>query len=85
MSDEVNVTVGVDWRTAEIDHYREVRDLLGGDYYRYTGNDFDSEADCNKGLGDKLDYHFTNTVDWLGFTGQGEYSSGPITGYGMAG
>jgi len=85
MSDEVNVTVGVDWRTAEIEHYREVRDLLGGNYYRFTGNDFDSEADQKKGLGDKLDYHFTNTVDWLGFTGQGEYSSGPITGYGMAG
>ncbi len=71
LTDAVNVTAGIDWRTAEIDHFREVRDLLGGDYFRFTGNQFD--------------YHFTNTVDWLGFFGQSEYSSGPITGYGMAG
>ena len=85
LTDAVNVTAGVDWRTAEIDHFREVRDLLGGYYFRHTKNQFDSEADYQKGLGDKIDYHFTNTVDWLGFFGQSEYSSGPITGYGMAG
>jgi len=85
LTDAFNVTAGVDWRTAEIDHFREVRDLLGGDYFRHTKNQFDTEADYQKGLGDKIDYHFTNTVDWLGFFGQSEYSSGPITGYGMAG
>ncbi|NQV15311.1 TonB-dependent receptor [bacterium] len=32
MSDALKVQVGVDWRTAEIEHTREVRDLLGADY-----------------------------------------------------
>jgi len=85
LSDAVNVTAGIDWRTAEIEHYREVRDLLGGDYYYFTGNAFDSEADYKKRLGDKIDYNFTNTVDWLGFFGQAEYSSGSVTAYGMGG
>ncbi|MEE9167315.1 MAG: TonB-dependent receptor [Candidatus Neomarinimicrobiota bacterium] len=77
---------GVDWRTAEIGHWREVRDLLGGDYYPYTGNDFDTTpASQKKVLGDKIAYHNTNTVDWMGFFGQGEYRTGPITAYGMFG
>jgi hypothetical protein len=32
LSDALKVQAGVDWRTAEIMHFREVRDLLGGDY-----------------------------------------------------
>ena len=84
-TDKVNSTFGVDWRTAEIEHGREVRDLLGGDYVFFDGNDFDSAEDYQKELGDKIDYHFTNTVDWLGFFGQSEYSSGPVNAYGMAG
>jgi len=31
-SQAMKVQLGVDWRTASIDHFREVRDLLGGDY-----------------------------------------------------
>lgn len=85
LTDAVNLTAGVDWRTAEIDHYREVRDLLGGKYFVFTGNQFDSPAMYNKGLGDKIDYYFTNTVDWLGFFGQAEYSAGAISAYGMGG
>ena len=33
VSDELEVQIGIDWRTAGIEHAREVRDLLGGDYY----------------------------------------------------
>jgi len=84
-SDAVKFTAGIDWRTASIEHFREIRDLLGGNYYYFTGNQFDTEAQYKKGLGDKIDYFFTNTVDWIGFFGQTEYSSGPITAYGMAG
>ncbi|MCK4312159.1 MAG: TonB-dependent receptor plug domain-containing protein, partial [Candidatus Cloacimonetes bacterium] len=84
-SDTFKSSFGLDWRTAEIDHFREVRDLLGGDYYYYTGNQFDTADDYEKGLGDKIAYHFTNTVDWIGLYGQGEYSLDPITVYGMSG
>ncbi len=75
---------GLDWRTAEIDHYREVRDLLGGDFYMFTDNEFDSPANYYKGLGNKIDYNFTNTVNWYGLYGQGEYVEDKYTAYATA-
>ena len=80
-----NGTFGVDWRKAEIDHFREVRDLLGGNYYYATSNDMWTGTERLRGLGDKVDYYNTNTVDWLGFYGQGEVKNGPSTAYIMGG
>ncbi len=77
--------VGVDWRTATIAHFREVRDLLGGQFFVYDGNEFDSPADYNKQLGDKIAYNFTNTVDWIGYFAQLEYTSEMLTAYGTFG
>jgi outer membrane receptor protein involved in Fe transport len=61
---------GADWRTATIEHYREVRDLLGGSFYndcfRGCSSDFWSAAEEDRGLGDKINYFNENTVDWLG-------------------
>ncbi len=85
VSENFKTSFGVDWRTAEIDHYREVRDLLGGDYFLYTGNDFDTPDQQRKKLGDKIAYYNTNTVDWFGFYGQGEYTKDKITAYAMGG
>ena len=80
--------VGVDWRTATIEHYREVRDLLGGAYYRCTSwcrSDFWTDEQENRGLGDKINYHNENTVDWLGAYVQAERSTTAGSLYGMAG
>jgi iron complex outermembrane receptor protein len=81
--------VGVDWRTATIDHYREVRDLLGGSYYDDCGfgcsSDFWTGTDGRRGLGDKIDYYNTNTVDWLGAYLQGERATTDGSIYGMVG
>ncbi|MBT4333412.1 MAG: TonB-dependent receptor, partial [Candidatus Cloacimonetes bacterium] len=63
INENLQTSFGIDWRTAEIEHYREVRDLLGGEYYYYDGNDFDTAADYEKVLGDKIAYNNTNTVD----------------------
>ena len=84
-SDKFKTQFGIDWRTAEIDHYREVRDLLGLSSYTYTGNQFDSPSQYEKGLGDKIAYHNTNTVDWLGFYAQGEYTTGNFSAYATLG
>lgn len=84
-TDKLRGNIGIDWRTAEIDHFREVRDLLGGQYYVYSGNEFDTPSDYNKTLGDKIAYHFTNTVDWIGYFAQLEYSSEKLTAYGTFG
>ena len=85
ISDEVKTSVGIDWRTASIDHFQEVRDLLGGKYYYYNGNQFDSPANYLKGLGDKVGYYNTNTVNWFGFYGQAQYVTKKITAYGTYG
>lgn len=84
-TDNLKGSVGIDWRTAQIAHFREVRDLLGGQYFVEDANEFESGAQYNKGLGDKVGYNFTNTVDWFGYFAQLEYSRDKITAYGTFG
>ena len=84
VSDELEVQVGIDWRTAGIEHAREVRDLLGGDYYVDYADD--NAADGKKvGLGDIIAYHNETTVDWIGGFVQGNYTTEKINIYGMGG
>jgi len=76
--------LGIDWRTAGIEHAREVRDLLGGDHYiDYADDNYPSGKKVK--LGDKIAYNNVTTVDWTGFYGQANYTSGPLNAYGMAG
>jgi hypothetical protein len=84
LSDALKLQVGLDWRTAGIEHAREVRDLLGGEYFINYADNNHPDGKQSK-LGDIIAYHNNTTVDWLGFFGQGSYSSGPINAYGMAG
>ncbi len=84
ISDELKLQVGLDWRTAGIEHAREVRDLMGGDFYM----DFaDKNAPNGKkvGLGDIIAYHNETTVDWLGTFVQGNYTADKLSAYGMIG
>ena len=84
ISDELKLQVGIDWRTAGIEHAREVRDLLGGDYYMdYADNN--SPDGKRVGLGDIIAYHNETTVDWLGTFVQGNYSKDKLNLYGMGG
>jgi len=88
-SKTLNLSFGIDVRTAEIDHYREVRDLLGNDFYHYDGNAFEREDPSKstmlfKQLGDRIDYNNTNTVKWLGGYVQGEWTKDILTLYGVA-
>ena len=84
VSDELEVQVGLDWRTAGIEHAREVRDLLGGDYYVDYADD--NAPDGKKvGLGDIIAYHNETTVDWIGTFAQGKYTTDKFNVYGMGG
>jgi len=98
VNENLKTQFGVDWRTAEIQHNREVRNLLGGDYaynadynpyagaYSYNYNEFDETLeDAKVGLGDVINYNNTNTVDWLGGFAQAEYTMNLFSFYGMAG
>lgn len=83
VSNDLNISFGLDWRTAEVDHYREVRDLLGGQFYADNSDQFNPNRQLQ--LGDKFNYFNTNTVDWIGGYLQGEYSKEDWTVYGMGG
>ena len=84
VNDDLEVQVGIDWRTAGIEHAREVRDLLGGDYYVDYADD--NYADGKKvGLGDIIAYHNETTVDWFGAFVQGKYDIQKFNLYGMGG
>lgn len=82
-SENLELQAGLDWRTAEIEHYREVRDLLGGQYYVESGDPFN--PNYRAGLGDVVDYNFTNTVDWYGGYLQGEYVTDKYSVYATGG
>ena len=84
-SKTLTTSFGIDVRTAEIEHYREVRDLLGNDFYHYNGNVFDSGTQFYKKLGDRIDYNNTNTIKWLGGYVQAEWTKDIFTVYGTAG
>jgi hypothetical protein len=84
VNDALKVQLGLDWRTAGIEHAREVRDLLGGQFYvNYADKNYPNGR--KRGLGDIIAYHNETTVDWIGFFAQGNYTAGPISAYGMAG
>jgi iron complex outermembrane recepter protein len=84
VSSDLKIQLGIDWRTAGIEHAREVRDLMGGDYYVDYADD--NYADGKRvELGDIIAYHNSTTVDWLGTFIQGNYTLDNLNLYGMAG
>jgi mRNA-degrading endonuclease HigB of HigAB toxin-antitoxin module len=83
--ENLKTTFGVDWRTAQVDHYREVRDLLGGEYYLRYDSDFWGDDGKKLKLGDKFDYNNTNNIDWIGGFAQAEYTLDQWTAYGTFG
>lgn len=86
VNDNLNLTAGIDWRKAEIEHYRTIRDLLGGDYYVDFANGFDlTDADRMKGLGDKVNYHNMATVDWIGTYASAQYKKDALSAFLMGG
>lgn len=84
VSPEMELQFGLDWRTATIEHAREVRDLLGGDYYVDYA---DKNAPSGKvvRLGDIIAYHNDTTVDWIGGFAQFNYTTDKMNLYGMGG
>ncbi len=84
LSSSLKLGFGLDIRTAKIYHVRYIRDLLGGDYYVNSDSEFDAPG-TQKGLGDPIDYDFTNYITWSGFYGQIQYAEGPLTTFAMMG
>ena len=85
LKEGLTVEAGVDWRTAAIEHFRTVRDLLGGTAYRRADSDFWEGGEKLLQPGDRFNYDNRNTVDWLGGFMQGSYTHGDAYFYGMVG
>ena len=83
-SKDLKAQIGIDYRSARIYHVKTIRDLLGGDYYVTSDSEFESD-NGQGGLGDPIDYNFTNYVNWLGIFGQTEYSINAMKAYAMVG
>ena len=65
---------GLDFRSYVGEHYREVYDLLGGDYY--VDNSNSNAASPVRREGDKISYHNDARVNWGGGFYQLEYKEG---------
>jgi iron complex outermembrane receptor protein len=92
----LTLTLGVDARYYQGLHYREVKDLLGGDYIRDLSDrnaakgvidPFNPTAiDQNfknemKRVGDKITYNYDGLVNWGGLFGQLEYKKDKWTAF----
>ena len=84
VNNDLELQVGIDWRTAGIEHAREVRDLMGGEFYVDYADD-NAPDGKRVGLGDIIAYHNSTTVDWLGGFVQGNYTKDKLSLYGMGG
>lgn len=85
VNENLTAEVGIDWRTAEIQHYRTVRDLMGGSGYQRSDSDFWGDGGKVLQPGDKFGYNNTNTVNWIGAFAQTEYTQDALSAYGMVG
>ena len=73
ISDNLDLIAGLDLRTYTGKHFREVTDLLGGQYYFDDNNVNNPNAALS--VGDKMGYNNDGQVGWLGFFGQLEYGT----------
>ena len=83
-NDYLMISGGLDYRYYRGEHYVEVRDLLGGDYWINDANL--NSSNPMKVVGDKVgwyDYHNHRHgfVQWAGGFGQAEYSKGRWTAF----
>lgn len=84
LSETLKLMVGVDARTYTGEHYREVRNLLGGDIYiESMGNAVDGVGGRSqiRSVGDKIAYDNDGKVSYGGLFGQLEYSQDKLSAF----
>ncbi len=84
-SEHLRLEVGLDWRSAEIQHFSTVRDLLGGIGYLRFDSDYWGASGRILAPGDRFDYNDITTVSWLGGFAQGQFQRGPLAGFAVVG
>ena len=71
LSDNIDLNLGVDYRWYVGEHFREVTDLLGGQYL-LDDNNVNNPNNAAR-VGDKIAYHDKGYHQWIGGFGQVEY------------
>ena len=83
LAEGLDFIAGVDWRTYTGKHYREVKDLLGGEYFLdgsvnnsgvFEGSNINRSNHALQ-VGDKMGYNNDGKVGWLGFFAQAEFEN----------
>jgi hypothetical protein len=89
-TDDITFLGGIDARSYEGIHFREVVNLLGGDYfvdeYYYGGKDYNdinitTTSGAIRKIGDKVAYHNNGYNKWFGGFGQVEYATDQLSGF----
>ena len=76
VNENLKITTGVDIRSYAGEHYREVVNLLGGDYYvHHYAKAGETGTERMRGVGGLIDYHNTGYHDWYGGWAQTEYTT----------
>ena len=87
LNPESKLTIGLDVRTAEVEHTSRIVNLFGADVYynSYLGDNAWTDAQKYRGLGDRQEYWTVSDIDWQGMYLQYDYNSGPTTAFAVAG
>lgn len=80
LTEELELSAGIDLRYYQGKHFREVVDLLGGNFYLDAGRDQNNPDKLAK-VGDKINYHNVGEVAWQGVFLQTEYSKDAISAF----
>ncbi|GAA4820487.1 TonB-dependent receptor [Algivirga pacifica] len=79
VNDRLTLSGGFDLRAYQGKHFREVTDLLGGEFYMDT-RDMNNPTHFAK-VGDVIDYNNLGEVAWGGTFAQAEYTLGELTAF----
>jgi|JFJP01.1.fsa_nt_gi hypothetical protein len=81
MNENFTLSGGLDLRSYKGEHYREIYDLLGGNYYltRPTEQNENTDPNTENKVGEIIGYNNDNIVRWGGLFGQLEYKKDKLT------
>lgn len=82
MNDNWEFSGGIDLRRYVGKHFREVVDLMGGEFVLSTEDKNNPNHIAR--VGDKIGYWNDGIVSWQGVFGQAEYSTGPLSAFAAA-
>jgi hypothetical protein len=79
LTDKIDLNVGADYRWYVGEHFQEVTDLLGGQYF-FSDDNINNPVRATQ-VGDKINYHDKGYHQWIGGFGQLEYDDDDFSAF----